>query len=254
MTHLAHGDPVGGLFGCAALLTGLVHKLRGGTGQYANISMVEAMLQLATPGLLMHQVAPDAPLRRGNRREALAPHGFYPCAGTDQWVAVAVDSGAAFSGLCRLLGRADWAADPALQGLAGRQAIEDRIDAAITAWAARHTPDQAAALLQAQGVAAAGLLHAEHLGRQPHLAAAGFYIDLVRDVSGPQRQCGLAITQDGQRLGARRPAPLLGEHSAAVLQRHAGLVAAEVQALEDSGIISRVPKPARNLVAPPAAR
>ena len=33
MTHLAQGDPVGGLYGCAALLTALVYRSRGGTGQ-----------------------------------------------------------------------------------------------------------------------------------------------------------------------------------------------------------------------------
>lgn len=248
MTHLAHGDPVGGLYGCAALLTALVHKQRSGQGQYANVSMVEAMLQLTTPGLLMHQADPGAPLRRGNRRDALAPHGFYPSAGSDQWVGLSVDSGAGFSALCRLIGRADWAADAALQTLAGRQARADAIDAAIAAWTRHHTPDQAAALLQTQGIAAAGLLHAEHLGRQPALAAAGFYIDVDRAVSGPQRQCGIAIRQGGRRLGARSPAPLLGEHSAAVLQRHAGVSAAEFAALVDTGIVSLAPKPARNLL------
>ncbi len=248
MTHLAHGDPVGGLYGCAAVLTGLVHRQRGGSGQYINLSMVEAMLQLATPGLLAHQVDPGAPLRRGNRRDSLAPHGFYPCAGTDQWVALAIDSGAAFAALCQLLGRADWAADPALQTLAGRQAVEDSIDAAIGRWSRQHSPDEAAAQLQAAGVLAAGLLHAEHLGAQPHLAEAGFYIDLVREVSGPQRQCGLAILQNGARLGARSPAPLLGEHSWPVLQRHAGLTAAQFDALVAEGVVSLVPKPARNLV------
>lgn len=248
MTHLAHGDPVGGLYGCAALLTALIHRQRSGCGQYANVSMVEAMLQLTTPGLLMHQADPGAPLRRGNRRDALAPHGFYACAGQDQWVGLSVDRGSAFSALCRLIGQRDWATDPALQTLAGRQAIADQIDAAITAWTRHHTPDQAAALLQAQGIAAAGLLHAEHLGRQPHLAAAGFYINVDRAVSGPQRQCGTAIRQGGRRLGARTPAPLLGEHSAAVLQRHAGVSAADFAALVETGIVSLAPKPARNLL------
>jgi crotonobetainyl-CoA:carnitine CoA-transferase CaiB-like acyl-CoA transferase len=255
MTHLAHGDPVGGLYGCAALLTGLVHRQRSGGGsgggQYVNLSMAEAMLQLTTPGLLAHQVEPGAPLRRGNRRDSLAPHGFYPCGGPDQWVAVAVDSGQAFAALARLLGRADWAADATLQTLAGRQAQEDAIDAAIAAWSSRHTPEVAATLLQDAGVLAAGLLHAEDLGDQPHLAAADFYIDVERELSGPQRQCGLAILQNGKRLGARSPAPLLGEHSWPVLQRHAGLTPAQFDALLAEGVVSLAPKPARNLVGAP---
>jgi crotonobetainyl-CoA:carnitine CoA-transferase CaiB-like acyl-CoA transferase len=250
MTHLAHGDPVGGLYGCAALLTGLVHRQRGGDGQYVNLSMVEAMLQLATPGLLMHQVQPGAPLRRGNRRDSLAPHGFYPAAGTDQWLAVSVDSADAFAALARVIGRADWASDAALRTLAGRQAQEDAIDAAIATWSRQQDADTAAARLQAAGVPAAALLHAEHLGQQPHLAAVDFYIDVDRAVSGPQRQCGLAIRQNGHRLGAHSPAPLLGEHSAAVLQRHAGVTPAQFDALVEQGIVSLAPRPERNLLTP----
>ena len=252
MTHLAHGDPVGGLFGCAALLTALVHRQRCGSGQYVNLSMVEAMLQLTTPGLLAHQLEPGAPRRRGNRRDGMAPHGLYPAAGTDQWLAVAVDSAQAFAALAQLLGRPDWAADPALRGLAGRQAREDEIDAAISAWSRQQPAEQAAARLQAAGVIAAGLQHAQHLAANAHLASADFYIDLDRAVSGPQRQGGVAILQDGQRLGARQPAPLLGEHSWPVLQRHAGLTSAQFDTLVQQGVISLSPKPERNLVSAPA--
>ena len=251
MTHLAHGDPVGGLYGCAALLTGLVHRQRGGSGQYVNLSMVEAMLQLTTPGLLAHQLQPGAPLRRGNQRDSLAPHGFYPAAGSDQWLAVSVDGAVAFAALALLIGRPDWASDPVLAELAGRQAQDEAIGTAIAAWSRTLDADAAAAQLQAAGVPAAALLHAEDLGQQPHLAAVDFYIDLVRAVSGPQRQCGLAIRQNGQRLAARSPAPLLGEHSWPVLQRHAGLSPAQFEALVADGVISLSPKPERNLLTTP---
>lgn len=170
MTHLAQGDPVGGLYGCAALLTALVHRQRSGQGQYVNLSMVEAMLQLTTPGLFMHQVAPGAPLRRGNRRDSLAPHGFYPAAGSDQWLAVSIHSGEAFMALAQALGRDDWARDESLRSLAGRQAREDEIDAAIAAWSRKQHPKQAALTLQAAGVSAAALLHADELADQPHLS------------------------------------------------------------------------------------
>ena len=248
MTHLAHGDPVGGLFGCAALLTALVHRRRSGQGQYLNLSMVEAMLQLTTPGLLTHQVAPAAALRRGNRRDSMAPHGFYPAAGNDQWLAVSVDSVAGFSALAHAIGQYAWADDPLLQTLAGRQAQEDTIDAAIASWSRQHTPEQAAVLLQAAGVAAAPLVHADTLANDAHLIAADYFIDLQRAVSGPQRQGGLAIRQAGQRLGARQAAPLLGEHSWPVLQRHAGLSRTQFDALVEQGVISLSPKPERNLL------
>ena len=91
----------------------------------------------------------------------------------------------------------------------------------------------------------------QHLSANAHLASADFFIDLDRALSGPQRQAGLAILQNDRRLGARQPAPLLGEHSWPVLQRHAGLSQAQFDALVRDGVISLSPKPERNLVAPP---
>lgn len=105
MAHLAYGDPVGGLYGCAALLTALVHKRRTGEGQYVNVSMVEVMLQFTTPSLLQHQTESKAALRIGNRSPRFAPHGIYPCSGSDRWVAISVDSAESFAALCRVIGR-----------------------------------------------------------------------------------------------------------------------------------------------------
>jgi len=98
-------------------------------------------------------------------------------------------------------------------------------------------------------VPAAPLQHPQELFDNAHFASADFYIDLVREFSGPQRQVGVAITQDGRRLGAHAPAPLLGEHSAQVLRDHAGVDAARFDALVDEGVVSFTPAPSRNVVA-----
>lgn len=250
MVQLAYGDPVGGLFGCAAAVTALVHRARGGRGQYVNLSMVEAMLQFAAQPLLTHQVDPAAPLRRGNRHVAFAPHGIYPAAGTDQWIALALDDDAAFPRLAALVGRPEWASDPALATASGRRTREDALDAAIAAWSASQDRDAAAAALQAAGVAAAPLLHAQEIAGNAHLEAQGFFIDLVREFSGPQRQAGPAIRQDGRRLGARFPAPLLGEHSREVLAARAGVDAAAFDALVARDIVTFEPKSLRATILP----
>ena len=160
------------------------------------------MLQFSTPALLTHQLSPATPLRSGNQHAALAPHGIYPSAGLDQWVALAVPDGPAFAALAGLLGRPDWAADPGLMSLAGRQQHAAEIEAAIGAWTKQHSPEHAARVLQAAGILASPLLHAEQLPLDAHLVEAGFFIDLDRAVLGAQRQDGLAIRQDGWRLAA----------------------------------------------------
>lgn len=252
MAHLAYGDPVGGLFGCAAALTALISRRKTGEGQYVNLSMVETMMQFTTPSLLAHQLDAARPARRGNRHAALVPHGIYPAAGVDQWVAISVDSGDAFAALARLIGQSEWAQDPALQSPSSRRAIEDALDAQISAWTRQHDRETAAQQLQAVGIAAAPIAHADRLTAESHLEQTGYFIDLLRKFSGPQRQGGLAIIQDGRRLGARSPAPLLGEHTWEVLSSRLDMSRAQYDALVDQGVISFAPAPSRNNVAAPS--
>lgn len=250
MAHLAYGDPIGGLYGCAALLTALVHRRRTGEGQLINLSMVETILQFTTPALLAHQRDPTTPLRRGNRHAAFAPHGIHRAAGDDRWLAVAVADRIAFGQLARIIGREDWATDPRFATRAGRHRHDDEIAAAIAAWAAGHDADQAAHRLQAAGVAAAPIAHADEIADDRHLAANDFFIDLVRAFSGPQRQGGIAIRRDGRRLGSRRPAPLLGEHSWAVLSERLGMDRADYDRLVRDQVITFGPTTVRNAVKP----
>lgn len=248
MTALAHGDPIGGLYGCAAVLTALIARERSGTGEFVNCSMSEAMLQFASGGLIEHQLR-GAYRRWGNRHPVHAPHGVFPAEGEDAWVAVTVLDDAMFHALVRAIGRPDWATDAGLAGVAGRQARADELEAGITQWLRGRTPREAAALLQAAGVAAAHLPCVNEVLHDTALAQAGFFVGTERAVSGPQRQAASAFVQDGQRLVAASPAPLLGEHTWAVLHERLGMPRDRFEALVAAGVIGFDPRPARNLVA-----
>ena len=55
---------------------------------------------------MLDALAGDAdPTRCGNRDEQFAPHGCYPVAGDDQWIAIAVEDDPGFRALCSALGR-----------------------------------------------------------------------------------------------------------------------------------------------------
>jgi crotonobetainyl-CoA:carnitine CoA-transferase CaiB-like acyl-CoA transferase len=149
MSHLAYGDPVGGLFGCAAAVTALAYRKQTGQGQYVNLSMVECMLQFTAPALLEYQATGREPVRLGNRHAVFAPHNIYRCAGSDRWVAIAVTHGEMFNKLARVIGRPDLATRSELATPQGRKSFEDEIDQAIDQWARSQSPEEAAQTLQA---------------------------------------------------------------------------------------------------------
>jgi len=247
MTQLALGDPVGGLYGCAALLTALIHRERSGEGQLVNASMIECVLQFATPGLLEYQVT-GTHQRRGNRSAAVAPQGIYPAAGNDQWLALSATDDVAFRALMVCIGRTDLAEQAELQSLQGRQRHHDQIDAAIQSWSCKIPATQAARQLQEMGVPAAPVLSTHEIGDHPHLLANDFFLEVTRALSGVQRQARIAIVHNGKRLGATAPAPLLGEHSETVLCAYANISAQQYANLVADGIVAHEPTPSKNVL------
>ena len=111
MSHTAFGDAVGGLNGCAAVLTALIHARLTGKGQFIDLAQIECMMPFAAPWIIAHSIDGKPPVKYGNRHPDFVPHGCFPCAGEDNWIVVAVSSDAMWPKLATLLGRADWASD-----------------------------------------------------------------------------------------------------------------------------------------------
>jgi len=251
MSHVALGDPIGGLYGCAAMLTALLDRQRTGEGHYVNVSMVEAVLQFATPALLEFQLKGKF-IRLGNRNAAMAPQGIYKASGKDGWFACTVASAKEFSELAKLIGRQDLAKDETLLSIAGRQSRHDEIDAAINKWADSKSPHECAQALQDIGIAAAEMLNIADLLDHCHMKSSDLFIDIDRELSGKQRQIGTPFFQDGKRINSFSAAPFLGQHTFDVLARITGVTAARFDELVASGVISFAPKPVRNLVTTPS--
>lgn len=217
MGHIAYGDPIGGVYGAASLLTALYHRARTGRGQWINNTQIEAMLPFTAHSVLIRQATGREPKRLGNRHSHMAPHGVFATMGEDRWVALSVPNDAAWAGLCKLMGRRDWLADETLATAEGRRARQDELEAGIAAWAIHQPRDMIAAALQEAGVAAGPVLHLDEVDTNFHFQARGFFYDTARQHVGPHYQASLPFKRNGQRYPLRGLAPFLGGDSEQVL-------------------------------------
>ena len=241
MAHLAYGDPIGGIYGAAALLTALYHQRQTGRGQWINNSLIEAMLPFTTPALLIKQATGRESMRRGNRHPVLVPHGCFPCAGEDNWLALAVVDVDAWESLAHVMGRDDWLQDASLCTTEGRRAREDEIEAEIAAWTGIQPAGTAAAMLQQAGVAAALVHRTDEVTTDPHLQARRFFYGIERAHVGQQWQAGLPLLRNGERYPMRGLAPFLGGDSEALLTTIAGCSTAAFRQLLADGVVSLAP-------------
>ena len=195
------------------------------------------MLPFAAPWIIEHSIDGKQPVKYGNRHPDLVPHGCFRCAGEDGWIVVAVSSDAMWPRLATLLGRADWAADASLKTAAGRREIESEIEAAISNWTSKRTPDEAMNALQAAGVASGAARLPIELLRDTHLRARGFIQEIDRAFIGKHPQPSLPFRESEKPFAIRSAPPTLGEHNNEILSGLLGLSEADLDQLARDGII-----------------
>jgi benzylsuccinate CoA-transferase BbsF subunit len=199
-----------------AVLAALRHRRRTGEGQLIDIAQTEPTIASIGSALVQFTLGGEPPQRSGNRHPAYAPHGVYPCAGDDRWIAIAVADDHHWHELCDELG------ELAQPGLAHAEQRRDRaaeLDALIAERTRGWDRWELMERLQRRGVAA-GVMEdaADLLERDPQLAHRGHWQTLSHPEMGdcvygsPPFRMGLTPGR------LRSPAPLLGQHTEAVLK------------------------------------
>lgn len=238
------GPPQGLTFGLGDMVAanagvlGVLDLLAAGRGGLVDLSQLEAMAATMGPAVL-EAALPDGERDQRtaeypNRSTRACPHGIYPAAGEDRWIAIAVRTDEQWSALAELAGLEL----PRDRDLAARRADEDRIDAAVAAWTATEDAATTAERLQAAGVPAAPVATGRDLVEaDEQLAARGFYPTLTHPLIGPVRHEGVVarLSATPGRLDA--PAPLLGEHTRDVLRELLGLDERELTELTEAGVL-----------------
>ena len=233
-------DHTAGYYGAIAALMALYHRAQTGEGQHVDLSQVETGMLLAGVQMLDFQVNGRPSERIGNRSRwpAVAPHGIYPCAGEDRWIAIAVEDDACWRALCAELGLPALAADERFTTNEGRVAHQDALDAAIASCTPEREAHELMEALQARGVAAGVVQTMEdRMERDPQLAARGFYPVAPHPELGDHRFEGVPLRFSKARWRLDRGAPLLGEHTREIATGLLGYSESEYETLVAEGAV-----------------
>src|SRR5215813_7261663 len=130
----AYTDYVAPRFTAVAILAALDYRRRTGQGQYIDQSQAESTLHFLAPAILDYTVNGRVQERVGNRDPAMAPHGVYPAAGADCWIAIAVGNDQHWQALCAVLERPALLHDERFATPEARLAHQDALDAIVAAW------------------------------------------------------------------------------------------------------------------------
>jgi benzylsuccinate CoA-transferase BbsF subunit len=228
-------DSLSPRFAALLLASALLHRRRTGEGQHIDLSQVEGGIVCLSELVVTYTANGERLSRLGNRSRHEAPHGVFPCAGDDRWVAIVVHDDEDWRRLVGAMGEPAWASDPAIAAAAGRLARVGEIERRIADWTRGEDAPALAERLQAAGVEAAPVEDFADLHQDPQLAHRGHFRPVTHAVLGPHPVETHAIRFSAMAPRIEAPAPRLGEHTEHVLQELLGMPAEEIARLGGAG-------------------
>ena len=235
--YAAYPDWIAPYFSVLALLGALEHRRRTGEGQYVDQAQIESAMQFMAPAVLDYSATGRVAGRNGNRDPQYCPHGVFPCAGDDEWCAIAARSDAEWEALCRLMGQPALGKHPDFATLAARKARETEVEARVAAWSAGQDKRALMARLQAAGIPAGYVAKASDLFDDPQLVHRRAFVTLPHAEVGELRGNTLPFQLSDAPAVPRSSGPLLGEHTEAVLRDLLGYSAEEIAAFRAEGVL-----------------
>ncbi len=170
-----------------------------------------------------------------NRGFNSAPADFYHC--KDGWIVATVIGQSMFRRWTKMIGEDHWLDDPRFADDQSRADHGEIISARMTLWCAERTCAEALAALEEASIVAGQLYSPQQALDDAHIRAA----HLLEDVTHPALAATFPLAPTPIELSEtpgiyRRPAPLLGEHTDAILMS-LGYTAAEIAALRAERVI-----------------
>jgi benzylsuccinate CoA-transferase BbsF subunit len=213
----AYTDYLSPRLALATLLAALDHRRRTGEGQYIDFSQGEAALHFLTPILLDLGINDRLPARAGNTDLDMSPHGVYPAAGDDEWVAIACQTAEQWRRLATAIGRDDLAALTTPE----RRDRRKELDAAVAAWTSELNRFDIQDRLQAVAVPVHAVQNSPECRADPQLDSLGHFVTTDHAEFGPVEVEGSRIYLSDTPAGIGA-APTIGQHVLPVLETICG--------------------------------
>jgi crotonobetainyl-CoA:carnitine CoA-transferase CaiB-like acyl-CoA transferase len=232
---IAMNDIASGVTALYGILGAYIAKLRYGTGQYLETSLLEAGLSWMIWEFGAYFGAGEIPTATGTRHRRSTPYQAYRS--KDGYVTVGAGNDKLWKNFCTLVcGKPEWLADPRFLTLPLRLKNIDELEREIEALFTTQPTACWVEKMDAAHVPGGPVYGYDQIMQDPHIAARKMVVEMEHPLIGPMKTMGLPIKSSGDLTAIRRPAPWLGQHSEEVL-RGIGYGTQDIAKLFDDGVV-----------------
>jgi crotonobetainyl-CoA:carnitine CoA-transferase CaiB-like acyl-CoA transferase len=233
----ALADMVAGLYGAFATLAALRAREHGkARGQVIDVSLLESIFSVLGPEAAIYQFTGAVKQRAGSGSNTSSPRNVYRCR-DGHYAAMSASTETMARRVFHAIGRPDMIEDARFSSNSARVANRELVDAAVGAWFAEKTRDEALEKMRAASVTVGPVYTIADAINDPHFHAREIIVDAADAQLGRIPMHNIVPRLSKTAGVFRRPAPLLGEHTNAILAE-AGFDAAAVTQLRREGAIA----------------
>ena len=228
-------DLSGGIFSCEAVLAALYQREKTGKGCRVETSMFDGMLNLLSYMATHYLTAGEVPTPQGTAHEFTVPWQAF--AAQDGYLVIATRQEVFWKKLCVVLKRSELADDPRFATNPKRLEHRGTLVPMLENILRQRTVKAWLEKLHAAEVPAAPVNDLMAAFNEPPVAEREMIVEYDHPQVGRVRMPGNPIKFDGMGKTISNPAPLLGEHTDALLRDLLHLDSARIAALRQQGVI-----------------
>ena len=221
------GDIAAGMFAAHAILAALVERQRTRKGRRIDVALNDSLLALHTYQAGRLFATGEVPSRDGNYHATIVPYGTF--ATQDGFINIAVATDPQFQRFCEVLDAPELAGNPRFATNAQRQAARSELNHEIGRRLGGGTRGEWLARLQEHGIPAGPILDIKEAFASPLAISRGMRVEVEHPRAGPISQVGAPWKLDGESIPIRLAPPMLGEHTAEVLDDWLGNGGGEIE-------------------------
>jgi CoA:oxalate CoA-transferase len=230
-TGTAIADVLAGLNACVGILAGLLAVRNGRTGQKIDIALVDSVVSAMETIIQIYLVEQRVPQRTGNRYEFIYPYDTFKA--KDGWVIIAVGNNKLWEVFCKAIDRPDLLENAAYGDNYDRVKAHGDVKQIVEQWSERLTVQEIVAFMLSRKIPCAPIYSVKQVVEDPHIAVARQMIrEVEHPVAGPVKVIGSPVHMSETPAQVNTPAPLLGQHSEAVLKDILNMTRDEIAALK----------------------
>ncbi|HCJ28537.1 MAG TPA: CoA transferase [Pseudomonas sp.] len=228
-------DILTGLYATVGVLAALNHREQSGVGQHVELALLDVQVACLANQAMNYLTTGVAPKRMGNAHPNIVPYQDFPTADGD--IILTVGNDGQFRKFAEVAGHPEWADDPRFASNKARVAHRKELVPMIRQVTVFRTTAEWVALLEQAGVPCGPINDLAQVFADPQVQARGMRVDIPHPLAGTVPQVASPIRLSESPVAYRSAPPLLGEHSAALLQRLLGIDEGQLEALRGAGVI-----------------